>query len=165
MFLPGVDLLYSDDIDKISYSLIFFLAGVMSIGAVAAEIGIAEKVPSYATLWLSTGEAFIHIVVAFFLGILCVFFLSQITGLAALSIPLTKIAINAGFDPSVILYPFFYGSDLYFMPYQYSLLLLLMSFKRVHVKYLMRVLFIKALLSILIVLPAMILYWRFIGLW
>ena len=87
MFLPGVDLLHSDDVDKVSFSLIFFLAGAMSIGAVAAEIGIAEKVTSYATLFLSTDEAFIHIAVFFFLVCCVCFFFHQSQDLPRLAYP------------------------------------------------------------------------------
>ena len=134
------------------------------MGAVAAEVGIAGQVSALASEFLKDGQIYTQLASSFFLGILSVTFLSPTTGLAAMSIPLTKIALNLGIDPRLMAYSFFFGNDLYFMPYQYGILLLLVSFKRIQTKYITQVLAVKALLSILIVLPAMLLYWYILGL-
>lgn len=164
-FLPGIELLDSKDIDRISFPLLYFLAGAMSVGAVAAKIGVAAKIAEIAAGFLVSDYTAIHLSSSFILGIITVLFLSPTTGMAALCVPLANLALEIGLDPRALLYPFFYGMDMYFMPYQYGLTLLLVSYKRVSLKDMSTVLLMKILLSIIVLLPFSLFYWRLIGLW
>ena len=164
-FLPGMDLLDGKDIDRLSFPLLYFLAGAMSVGAVAAKIGVAAKIAETASGFLATGHTALHLSGSFALGVLTVLFLSPTTGMAALCVPLANLALEIGLDPRALLYPFFYGMDMYFMPYQYGLTLLLVSYKRVSLKHMSTVLLMKIFLSALILLPFSLFYWHVIGLW
>jgi di/tricarboxylate transporter len=164
-FLPGMNLLESSDLEKISFSLLYFVAGAMSVGAVAAKIGVAVKIAAAASVFLAAGHAIVHMVSSFFLGIVTVIFLSPTAGMTSLCVPLANLALEMSLDPRAFLYPFFYGIDMFFMPYQYGLALLLVSYKRISLKYMTQVLLLKILLSSLILLPFSIFYWHLIGLW
>ena len=163
-FVPGIDLMDSKSFDKIGFSLLYFLAGAMSIGSVAASIGIATEMANVAVGFLSENQPLIHLLFSYLLSVTAVLFLTPTTGLAAMSVPLTEISLSIGADPRIMLYSFFFGSDMYFMPYQYGVVLLLVSFKRVALKYLMQTLFVKFLLSTLILLPLAFAYWHLLGL-
>ncbi len=86
-------------------------------------------------------------------------------GLTTLCVPLANLAQGMGLDPRALVYPCFYGMDMYFMPYQYGVTLLLITYKQVSVKQLSTVCLLKMLLCLLILLPFNLFYWHVIGLW
>ncbi len=165
LFCPGLNLLDNSDIDKVSLSLLYFLSGAMSVGAVAADIGVAERIAGFAGQFLQGQATVFYLAGSFFLGAAAVLFLSPTTGMAAMSTPLTAIAQQTGIDPRPLLYSFCYGMDMYFMVYQYGITILLYSYQRVDSRYFSAVLLVKILLSALILLPFCLVYWHIIGLW
>ncbi len=164
-FTPAVGLLDSEDLDKINFSMLYFIAGAISIGAVASDIGLATKIADFCASFLTGVSAAVYIIASFFLGVCSVMFLSPVTGVTTLGVPLTELALKVGVDPRPMVYSLFFGMDMYFLPYQYGLLLFLASCKCVRFKFMLSVLVVKFLLSIIFLLPFMLVYWHLIGLW
>ncbi len=165
LFLPGLNLLSNKDFDQMNLSVLFFIGGAMSIGSVAADIGVAKQLAETVVQLFSIQEKILYLWVSYFFGILTLFFLTPMTGLAALSIPLTEIALKVGIDPRAMLYSFIYGMDQYTLPYQYAVLLFLYSYRRLKMVYLVKLLIGKAVMTTVLIFPLLLLYWKLIGLW
>lgn len=165
LFMPGIDLLTEKDFSQINFTTLFFIGGAMSIGAVATEVGMARKVAEIVADFLLFDMPFTHLCVSYFLGMFTLLFLTPLTGMVSMSVPITELALQINLDPRVVMYSFVYGMDQYFFPYQYAGLFFWYSFKRVKFKYLLQVLAAKVIAVTIILFPLAMLYWHIVGLW
>lgn len=165
LFLPYIDLLNEKDFEKTNFSTLFFITGAMAIGSVATELGIAKMIAGKVTEFLIFNIPVFYLIISCFLGMITLLFLTPMTGLATMSVPITELSLQLQIDPRVFLYSFNYGMDQFFFPYQYGVVLFLYSFQRVKLKYLLQVLSVKVLVATLVFFPLAMLYWYVIGLW
>ena len=165
LFMPGIRLLDNSDFEKTNFSMIFFIGGALSIGSVASAIGISRDLANLIGGLFSSGDVLMHAFVSYMMGILTLFFLTPMTGMATMAVPITELAMKINIDPRLMLYSFNYGMDQVLFSYQYALILLLVSYNRVKKEYLFNVLFLKLLATTFIVFPIILCYWKLIGLW
>lgn len=127
MFVPGIGVLKGDQLGKMNLSMIFFVAGAMCIGPVAAKVGVV-KIMAEMLLPLLQGTPIYTCIAVYFFAVVLKFFLTPLAATAMFITPITEIAVQLGLHPYSLGYVFKYGIDQYLFPYEYAVLLYVYSF-------------------------------------
>lgn len=163
MFVPKVGLLKADALSKINFSMLFFICGAMSIGAVAGSVGVVKVVASY-LLPLLEGSHLYTFVSVYFFGVFMKFFLTPLAATAMFTSTIAETAVNLGLHPYSLVYVFKYGIDQYVFPYEYAVLLYIYSFGYMSLSHVFKIMipriFTTAIFLALVAYP----YWKFFGL-
>ncbi len=135
-FTPLFKLLDSGDVEKVQFSILFFIAGCMAIGIIAGSLGIPA--------WLSQklmpvlreiqGQSMASFF-SYWVGVLANLVLTPVAAATSLSLPMAEIATNLGFTIKPILYSFLYGLDQFFLPYELAPALIMFATGYVHIRY------------------------------
>ena len=163
LFVPGIGALKSEQLGKVNVFVVFFVAGAMCIGPVAAQIGIV-KLMANALLPLLQGSTLQTFVSVYFFGVVMKFFLTPLAATAMFISTITEIALQLGLHPYSLVYVFKYGIDQYIFPYEYAVLLYVYSFGYFSLQSVFRVMipriFVTAVFLVVIAYP----YWKLCGL-
>lgn len=127
MFVPGIGVLKGDQLGKMNLSMVFFVAGAMCIGPVAAKVGVV-KMMAEMLLPLLQGTPVYTCIAVYAFAVVMKFFLTPLAATAMFITPVTEIAVQLGFHPYSLGYVFKYGIDQYLFPYEYAVLLYVYSF-------------------------------------
>lgn len=158
-FLPGMDLMSDQDIYKINWGFIFFIAGCLSIGNVASSLGVGAAVSEYALPVLEGRSYYVFFLFVWLLFFLCNFLLTPLAMMAAFTQPLTEIAVNLGIDPLTVYFIITSGLDQIVFPYEYALYLLVFAFGMIKMGDFVKAMIFKILLNFVIVFALLIPYW------
>ncbi len=127
LFFPGVGVMKGEQLGKMNMSTIFFVAGAMCIGPVAAKVGLV-KIMAEILLPLLKGTPLYTCIAVYFFAVVLKFFLTPLAATAKFITPVTEIALQLGLHPYSLGYVFKYGIDQYIFPYEYAVLLYIYSF-------------------------------------
>lgn len=163
-FLPGVDLMNDQDVYKINWGFIFFIAGCLSIGNVAGSLGVGAAVSDYALPVLEGKSYYVFFLFCWLLFFLCNFLLTPLAMMAAFTQPLTEIAINLGIDPTTVYFIITSGLDQIVFPYEYALYLLVFAFGMIKMKHFVKAMLFKIVLNFVIVFALLVPYWNMMDL-
>jgi len=153
-----------EDIDAINFKFVFFIVTCMSIGFVAADIGISQVIASYVVPMMEGLGSFGIMALVWVLGVLLNFCLTPLAAMASFGVPLTEIALELGISPYVFLYAFNHGLDQLLFPYEYAIYLVYFSFGMIKMGHFIKFCGVKMVLDIVYVLLAGVPYWKLIGL-
>ncbi len=163
MFFPGIGVLKGEQLGKMNMSMLFFVAGAMCIGPVAAKVGVV-KIMADMLLPLLKGTPLYTSIAVYFFAVVLKFFLTPLAATAMFITPVTEIAVQLGLHPYSLGYVFKYGIDQYIFPYEYAVLLYVYSFGYITMNAVFRVLipriFATAIFLAVIAYP----YWSYLGL-
>ncbi|MGN1038879.1 MAG: SLC13 family permease [Mailhella sp.] len=159
-FTPVFKLLSSEDIEKVQFSILFFIAGCMAIGIIAGSLGIPA--------WLS--EQLMPILrqienlplasfFAYWVGVLSNLVLTPVAAATSLSLPMAEIATNLGMPIKPVLYSFLYGLDQFFLPYELAPALIMFATGYVRIRYVFIIMTLRMFLVSLAILATAIFIW------
>ena len=163
LFLPGIGIMKGEQMNKINFSMMFFITGAMSIGPVAAKVG-AVKLIATVMLPLLKGSTFYTLISVYFFGVFVKFFLTPIAATAMFTTSVTEIALQLGLHPYPVVYAFKYGVDQYIFPYEYAVLLYAYSFGYIALKHVFKVLIPRIITTALLLSILAFPYWKWLGL-
>lgn len=163
-FTPLFRLLNGEDIEKVQFSILFFIAGCMAIGIIAGSLGIPA--------WLS--EQLMPILreiqnlplasfFAYWVGVLSNLVLTPVAAATSLSIPMAEIATSLGMPIKPVLYSFLYGLDQFFLPYELAPALIMFATGYVRIRYVLVLMTIRMFLVSLAVLVTAAVIWPMMG--
>ncbi|MFW5489735.1 MAG: SLC13 family permease [Desulfovibrio sp.] len=161
-FLPGVDLLNKEKLNKMNFSVIFFVIGSMCIGSAAKVAGASGWVEQLVAPYLD-GSLSTALMGIFGVGLVSNLFLTPLAAVAALTGPITTICQHLGVSPAVGSYSLLYGLDQYFFPYEYAVLLYFYAYGYMKMKQVAAVFGVRAVVTALYLLFVAVPYWKFIG--
>jgi len=164
LFFPGFDVGRREDIQKVNYSFIIFIASCMTIGAVAAKMGIGNTISQAVLPLMKDANIFVLIAVVWLLAVILNFLLTPLAAMATFAVPLVQIAVDLGISPYPLMYAFFQGLDQVIMPYEHALYLVFFSFGLIYLKDFIRVFAWKMLICGIYLMVVGVPYWIFIGL-
>lgn len=163
MYLPFIKVATEDDIKKINYSMVFFVAACMCIGDVGTSVGfgqlIAETILPYMHGIGTTG----FFLVVLLLGGLGNFVLTPLAILATFTGPVTALAAELGINHLSTWYTLALSTNLLALPYEYIAYLFTYSFGLMTMKDFIKVYSIKSVLLIIFTLLVALPWWRFVG--
>ena len=148
------------DVYKLNWGFIFFIAGCLSIGNVAGSLGVGAAVSNYALPILEGKSYYVFFLFCWLLFFLCNFLLTPLAMMAAFTQPLTEIAINLGIDPTTVYFIVTSGLDQIVFPYEYALYLLVFAFGMIKMKHFVKAMIFKIILNFVIVFALLVPYWN-----
>ncbi|GAB1410363.1 SLC13 family permease [Desulfovibrionales bacterium] len=154
-FTPVFNIMDGEDLKKVQFPILFFIAGCMAIGVVATTLGIPA--------WLA-GELLPHLqkignlagstLFAYATGVIVNFLLTPVAAATSLSVPMAEIATQLELSIKPVLYSFLYGLDQFILPYELAPALIMYSTGYVRIRYIivimgLRMLFVGGAITLL----------------
>lgn len=161
---PCFGVVSKEDINKIDFKFIFFMASCMSIGFVAAGIGMTKFITFMILPFMQNVGSYGLIAITWILAVVLNFLLTPMAAMASLGAPLTDIALGMGINPQALIYTFYNGLDQVILPYEYAIYLLYFSFGMLTMKDFMKFFSVKMLCSFIYIMLLAVPYWKLIGL-
>lgn len=163
-FTPLFDLIKGEDLQKVQFSILFFIAGCMAIGIIAGSLGIpawlaAKLVPYLQEIGNLAGASLF----AYFTGVVVNFLLTPVAAATSLSVPMAEIAQSLGLGIKPILYSFLYGLDQFFLPYELAPALIMFATGYVRTRYLLLIMCARIVMSGVAVFIVASLIWPYIS--
>lgn len=118
MYLPIIGIGKEKTLEKLNFSMVFFVSTCLGIGIVGANVGFGDYLTGVAVPLLS-GKGTLVVCVAFLLiGMIANFFMTPYAMLGGLALPFVQIAETLGINPVAACMCLLYSCELLFMPYE-----------------------------------------------
>jgi di/tricarboxylate transporter len=163
-FVPKISILKPKDFSSISFPIVFFVAGSLSIGFVAGHAGVGKWLSDQMLpLAQSMDSLFGLSTLAYFFGAIFNFILTPLAAQALMTVPLSELAISMHVQPYPVVYSFLYGTDQYLFAYEFALLLLFCSTGHLRLRHVMKLLGIRMVLCPVFLGAVAIPFWSMLG--
>ena len=163
-FIPGIRVGKREDLTRVDFSFVLFIASCLAIGNTAGELGIGKLIADMAVPVIEGKSIFFTFGLTWVIIVLANFILTPLAILACLSLPMAQIALNIGIDPLAIYFLMINATDQIIFPYEYALYLIFFSFGLIRMKDFAQVMAVKMGLNFIFCMVVMIPYWKLIGL-
>ena len=159
-FLPGLHLVDSKRFASLNMTSVLFVVGCMSIGAGAQATGVDKLcAESLSPLLQGTGEL-TTMITAYLAGIGVNFLLTPVAGVSTFTVPLAELTNSIGISPFAPVYSFLYGLDQYVLPYEYAVFLYFFSTGYIHLKHLIQVFAVRAIITFILLIAVFYPFWK-----
>lgn len=162
-FLPGFHLVDSKKFATLNLTSVLFVVGCMSIGAGAQATGVDVMCAEALKPLLSGTSELMTCVTSFLAGVGVNFLLTPVAAVSTFTVPLAQIADTLGVSALAPTYSLLYGLDQYILPYEYAVFLYFFSTGYIHLKNLMQVFAVRALLALILLVAVFYPYWYLTG--
>ena len=162
-FIPGIGV-GEDELKNVNFSFVIFIASCMTIGNVAASLGIGQIAANLVTPILQGRGVVFVLIFAWLFAVLINFLMTPMAIIAGFTVPFAQIALNLGLNPMPIYLTMIYGMSQLVLPYEFADYLLYYSFDMIPLKDFTKIMGIKMALSLVFLVAIMIPYWKLIGL-
>lgn len=163
-FFPGIGLSKPEDFNKLKFSIVFYLVGAISIGNVAASLGVTKMVVNSITpLFTGQGSFFLVMAIYVFSG-LGDFVLDPLGLIATLMGPVANICTNLGYPSILGGYAMIMGFNQALFPYQVAPLMLVYGYGYLKMGHLVKVMALRILVGLVYAAVVTYPYWKLTGL-
>lgn len=163
LFFPGLNLLKKEDISKVNFVLLFFIAGTMIIGTVAASTGTTGLIINAVTP-LFAGKSSVFVVVGTYIFAIVVHIMTTtIAATSAFLPPIVELYKNLGLNPLVGGYAMVLGLNPFMFPYQLAPFMIIYAYGYINFKDAFKINIFRYLVGILFMLLIAIPFWKLIG--
>ncbi len=164
-YLPGIKIGAREDITKVGYSLIFFIAAFIAIGSVATATQFTSVVSQLAISYLGSVDSLLLVCVVFFiLAFVFNFLMTPLAMYAAFITPLTQVAVALSIPVYPAILSFVMGSCQSLLPYEIAKFLVFYAFGMFTFKDFAKYYGTFAVLTFISLILLMVPYWKLIGL-
>lgn len=161
-YIPALNIGKSERLKEINFSLFFFVAGCMAIGAAGNVTGGGKYLADLFYPVLAGSKVYTLGMIWVF-GAVVNFVLTPLAGTASLSIPVVEVAKSVGLNPDIGLWTFLQGLEQVLMPYEYILVLLVFSYGYLNLKDFVKAFGFKMIFSLIMVMTIGLAWWNIIG--
>lgn len=162
LFLPKIGIITAEDFNTANFKIIFVMTGAICIGVATNEVGLINIIFTTVSPFLENSPVFLAFGAMVICGI-ANFVFTPLAIVFTLTEPLVQIAVDLGFNPLPIAYAINLGTEIYFFPYEYALLLLCYSFNLMSYKDTIKMLTFRSLCIVFIFGLVGIPIWKLIG--
>lgn len=162
--LPFVNVGTKEDIAKINYSFVVFIAACMSIGSVATALGVGKLISAGILPYMSNFNNITVVGFVWILGVVLNFLLTPLAAMSTFGAPLAQIAVDLNMNPYPLMYAFYYGLDQIILPYEHAQYMMFFSFGLFALKDFIKAFAMKMALNFVYLMLIAVPYWHFIGL-
>lgn len=163
-FFPPLRLLDAGDFRKVDYSVVFFLAGAVSIGAIASEIGVTDSVIAAVKPFLEGQTSLLYVMILYGFSVLCNFLLNPLALIATLLEPATQLCIQLGFSPVLGAYSMIMGFNQALFPYEIAPFMLVYSYGFLNMRQVIKVMSVRIALGFAFMPIVVYPWWCLVGL-
>lgn len=163
MALPVVGAATADDIRRLNYGFILFVAACMGIGSVAGSLGIGAILVQIVMPILEGQSYYLFFLIEWVLLVVCNFVMTPLAMEAAFTVPLATIGTSLGLNPMAIYFFMMNGVDQIIMPYQYALYMIFFAFGLIRLNDFMKLMAIKMVVNFIFCFAGLLTWWKIIG--
>ncbi|MFM9413855.1 SLC13 family permease [Peptococcus simiae] len=163
-FLPGIDIGKREDISRLDFTFVLFITACLGIGATAGELGIGKLFAENVTPHLEGHSIFITFALIWLCIVLANFLLTPLAIISVLSVPLAELALALSINPLCVYFFTCNAYDVVFLPYEYALYLIFFSFALIPLKDFVKIMSIKAVVSLVFLMAIQLPFWMVTGL-
>lgn len=162
-FIPGLRACDYSALKKVNIGMVFLVAGFLSIGAIANELGIGQMLSEW-IMPLYEGQSLIVVVIlTILLGVIANFALTPFAMYTAFSSMLVNIFTTLGIGALGSLYILQFTGDMNLFPYESLVYLVYMSFGVISMKDYIKLYAIKLGLTAIWIVVVMVPWWSMLG--
>ncbi len=162
--IPGIGCGSEDDVKRLDFTFILFIASCMSIGFVASALGFGPFIANLTTPLTQNATPEIVTVLLYAINVLLNFLLTPMAIMAGFTTTFLEIATSVGINPYVVYAIEAFGLDQILFPYEYALYMLYFSFGFISMKDFVKYFGAKMVMCALIVPFVAIPFWKITGL-
>lgn len=162
---PGIGVAKPESLKNVDWSIAFFIAAFLAIGAVATVLNVNQYFVQFAGSiinQLGTGSAMGFVML---LGTIANLLLTPIAILTTLGAPMAELAVTYGFDPMASFFTLIYTEWLILLPYESFPTLIWFAFGCVTMKEFFKASLLRVALFFIFFFVAIMPWWGFIGMW
>ena len=165
VFLPGLEGADGGTIKKVNFPIIFFVAACMSIGTVAASLGIGQAIASgFEAILAGNTSPFAIMALIFGVVFLLNFFMTPMAIFALITAPVLMMVASMGLPTIPFTYAINAVTEAIILPYEYVPYLIVFSFGMISMKDFIKANIVRSLLFFGGFLVVLVPYWMLIGL-
>lgn len=164
LFFPGINLLKKEDINKVNFPLLFFIAGTMVIGTVATSTGTTGLVVKTITPVFDGKSSLFVIAGTYVFAILAHLMTTTIAAISAFMPAIVELYKHLGLNPLVGGYTMVLGLNPIIFPYQFAPFMIIYSFGYINFKDACKINLFRYVAGILFLLGIAVPFWKLIGL-
>lgn len=162
--LPGMNVCTTEgSVKNINFSILFFIAGCMSIGVVATHLGFGTILAQMCLPLFQDASVFKIFGLVFGIVFGLNFLMTPMAIWSLLTGPLVGIAIGLGQDPRPFMYALVHCAEAIILPYEYMPYLVVYSFGMISMKDFVKLNLLRCILYFLGFMCLLIPYWMLIG--
>lgn len=162
-FVPSFKILGPPDFKKTDLSVVFFLAGAVSIGAVASNIGITSDVVQGVQTVLEGHSNFVFVMFTYLFAVIANFLLNPMALIATLLGPVTELCMQLGYSPLLGAYSMIMGFNQAIFPYEIAPFMLIYGYGYLKMGDTVKIMSIRVVAGILFTALVTYPYWMLIG--
>ncbi len=162
-YLPGMGIMRAESFTRLNIIFLVFIAGCMSMGAVAGAVGankwaVAAIMPNLQGLPPTAG-----IVCSYAAGVIANLLLTPFAATVGFTPAFAELGREMAVNPVPLFYAFQFGLDQYFFPYEGVMFLYLFTTGCVTLKHILPALGLRTVLTAVMIAAAAVPYWNMIG--
>ncbi len=162
-YLPGIEVGTEDDLKRIDFGFILFVAACLGIGMTGGSLGFGELVSNTLLPLLQDKGAWVFAGAVWLLCFVMNFLLTPMAIYASFAAPLTAISLDLGINPLATYFLMYLGADQVFFPYECALYLLFFSYGVIRMKDFIKYFAARTVLSIFVLFAIMLPFYALIG--
>ena len=162
-FLPGVEVAEAKDLQKVNFSMVFFVAATMSIGNMSNAVGVAGLVSDLLMPILQNVGNFGLILFSWLTGVIVDMMMTPLAGMASFSPLFIEMAGKLGLSAVGTTFSFVWGVEQLFFPYEWALFLILFSYDVFDMKKAIKFCTGRTILSLIFLVTLIYPYWSITG--
>lgn len=162
-FIPAMDIGKPDDIPKINWGAVFFVASCLSIGVVGADVGFGKFISEMALPYMEGMGNIPFMAVSYVLAILLNFIMTPAAILSLLSGPLTQICVDYGLSVQAMIHMIYQGGSQLIFAYEASLFMIAFSFGLMNTKDFAKLMSVKFVIQTIGTFTIGLLWWSMMG--
>ena len=162
-FFPGIEVAKEEDIKKVNFPMVFFVAATMSIGSMSNAVGVAGLVSELVMPLLQNVGNMGLILFAWVTGVAVDLMMTPLAGMAAFTPLFIEIAGKLGLSVVGTIFSFVWGVEQLFFPYEWALFLILFSYDVFDMKKAIKFCTTRTVLSLIFLILIIYPYWSLTG--
>lgn len=162
-FLPVMKIGTNEDIAKLNWGAVFFVASCLSIGVVGANVGFGNFISELALPYMTGMSDVPFMALSYVLAILLNFIMTPAAILSLLSGPLTQICVDYGLSTQAMIHMIYQGGSQLIFAYEASLYMIAFSFGVMQTKDFAKLMSIKFVIQTIGTFTIGLLWWSFMG--
>lgn len=163
LYLPGINVGTKEDLQKVNYGFVIFLAACYSIGNVAGDLGMGKLVADGMLPYLTGKSDTVVLSLIWLIGVIINVFLTPQAMIASLTLPMAEIATNLGINPHAVYFTMLSSYDQLFMPFESGVYLIFFSFGVFSLKHFIKGMYPKMVFDLVFLITILFPFWRLVG--
>jgi di/tricarboxylate transporter len=165
VYIPGLDGADANTVKKVNFPIIFFVAACMSIGVVAASMGVGDVMVTALQGFLQgNSNPFLIITILFFTVFVLNFFMTPMAIISLLTQPICLLSAQLGISSIPLIYALNFSNEAILFPYEYVPYLIVFSFGMISMKDFIKTSILRSILFYVGIMVLIVPYWYLIGL-